>query len=250
MHKWKLIAAAVIMVGGFIGLAASELPDHKAAGRIPVLLELFTSEGCSSCPPADRLLEKLDREQPVVGADLIVLSEHVDYWNYLGWSDPYSLPAFSQRQHDYAVKLGTEEVYTPQLVVDGKKHFVGSNRAAALSAIEEAMRAPKALVRLQVVRNGVDVEVHLEVGGGAGGVAYLALASEREKSQVARGENAGHELGHVAVAYSIKKIGTVSHDAGLQKDLRVGVRPGGARIIVVVQDAKTGSVVGVAQGRV
>ncbi len=250
MRKRKLIAAAVIMIGGFIGLAASELPDHKAAGRIPVLLELFTSEGCSSCPPADRLLEKLDREQPVAGADLIVLSEHVDYWNYLGWSDPYSLAAFSQRQHDYASKLGTDEVYTPQLVVDGMKQFVGSNRAAALSAIEEAVRTPKVPVSLHVVRNGGDVEVHLEVGGCAGGVAYLALASERAISQVARGENAGHELSHVAVAYSMQKIGTVSHDAGLRKDLRMGVRPGATRIVVFVQDAKTGSVVGVAQGRV
>ena len=103
-----------------------------------MLLELFTSEGCSSCPPADRLLETLDRTQPVAGADLIVLSEHVDYWNRLGWTDPFSSALFTQRQQDYVRQFHLDGAYTPQLVVDGQTDVVGSDERAARSAILKA----------------------------------------------------------------------------------------------------------------
>src|SRR5260370_27672595 len=113
------------------------------ATSVPVLLELFTSEGCSSCPPADRLLEILDEKQPVAGADLIVLSEHVDYWDRLGWKDPFFSSQFTARQQDYTNRYNLDGLYTPQLVVDGRYGFVGSDGREASTPVQKAIRAPK-----------------------------------------------------------------------------------------------------------
>ena len=131
---------------------------------MPVLLELFTSEGCSSCPPADRLLEILDQKQPVAGADLIVLSEHVDYWDRLGWKDPFSSSQYTARQQDYTNKYNFDGVYTPQLVVDGRFGFVGSDGREASSAIQKAIRERKIPIEISnVARDGNQVTAHIEL---------------------------------------------------------------------------------------
>src|ERR1700722_12879190 len=108
-----ILAVAILTISTSAFVCAA--PDNND-GRVPVLLELFTSEGCSSCPPADRLLAVLDRTQSVAGVEVIVLSEHVDYWNSLGWTDPFSSAQFSARQSAYASKFHLDGVYTPQLV--------------------------------------------------------------------------------------------------------------------------------------
>src|SRR5215468_5812047 len=152
-----LITALTILLGAAVLAAftmrrepAVSTPALETAGgvRSPVIVELFTSEGCSSCPPADAVLMQLQKTQPGPGAEVITLSEHVDYWNYIGWSDPFSSAAFSARQETYAQAFGTERIYTPQMIVDGQTEFVGSSLDKAREAIAKAARSPKADVRI------------------------------------------------------------------------------------------------------
>src|SRR5271155_3712243 len=136
-------ATALLALVPFLYLrtvSAEPRPTADATTRTPVLVELFTSEGCSDCPPADALLQKLDRSQPVPNTQLVVLSEHVDYWNDIGWKDPYSSHEFSIRQGDYAHHFRLDGGYTPQMVVDGNAQFVGSDERRAIQAVEGAAK--------------------------------------------------------------------------------------------------------------
>lgn len=190
--------------------------SRPSAERSPVLVELFTSEGCSSCPPADELLRNLEQTQPVSAADVIVLSEHVDYWNRLGWTDPFSSGFFSARQNDYARAFNTDEVYTPQMVVDGKVQFVGSNRSRAQDAIAQASRSAKAGVQIAVegiTVNSASLSVTIndleKAWLGKSADVMLAITESSLNSNVARGENAGRRLGHTAVVRRISKLGKI-----------------------------------------
>jgi hypothetical protein len=206
--------------------------------RVPVLAELFTSEGCNSCPPADSLLEKLDRGQPVAGARILVLSEHVDYWNQLGWRDPFSSAQFSQRQEQYSRVLGGE-VYTPQIVIDGREQVLGSDPAAIQKAVAHAAQRAKATVRITAAkREGADAAIALQIPPLAKGRAevWVAIADERDESSVKRGENAGRTLPHVAVVRSLRKAGTVSKSEGMEKQLRLPVGTAPSRVIVFLTD--------------
>src|SRR5258705_6520194 len=144
---------------------AAARPTMDDTSRAPVLVELFTSEGCSSCPPADALLERLDRSQPVKGAELIVLSEHVDYWNDIGWKDPFSSHEYSERQSAYASQFGGGSIYTPQMVVEGHIEFVGSDERRATQAIEKATKVQKIPVSISSsLSDEKKLTLHIEVG--------------------------------------------------------------------------------------
>jgi hypothetical protein len=158
----KLSLFAVLLVGTAGATLGATAESSSTAA--PVLLELFTSEGCSSCPPADRLLETLDRTHLIAGAEVIVLSEHVDYWDRLGWKDPFSSPQYSARQYEYSRKFHLDGVYTPQLVVDGKVQLVGSDRSGPIAAIERARREQKIAVAISnIARTGNQVTAHIEL---------------------------------------------------------------------------------------
>jgi hypothetical protein len=217
-----------------------KLPDQSQ----PVLVELFTSEGCSSCPPADALLERLDRTQPVAGAQIIVLSEHVDYWNHIGWADPYSSAAFSARQLQYARRFRTQGPYTPQMVVDGRTEFVGSDARSAESAVREALRQPRAAVRITGNGGAADIEIDpLPAGKVHKAGVFVAYAADTGTQDVLRGENKGRHLRHVSIAKDLKQVGTV--DDRVPFKTRIPLESG-SRVIVFVQEAGNGAVWGAA----
>jgi hypothetical protein len=232
-------------------------PDDTT--RTPVLVELFTSEGCSSCPPADALLQRLDRSQPFTSADLIVLSEHVDYWNDIGWKDPYSSHEYSQRQSAYAAQFGNATIYTPQMVVDGRFEFVGSDERRASQAIKEAAKAPKAPVRISLGSSDEKATtVHIEAGplpsapGNQPAGVFLAVADNSDESQVSQGENAGRRLEHVAVLRNLARIGTVDASSEFSRDVNLDLKSkkrANLRLIVILQEPDAGRVWGAGSAR-
>jgi len=252
-----LLAISIPFVGSVCFLrAARTLTGSTGDGgtRIPVLVELFTSEGCSSCPPADALLQRLERSQPVSGVELIVLSEHVDYWNDIGWKDPFSSHEYSERQSAYAAQFGLGSVYTPQMVVDGRFEFVGSDERRANEAIKGAGKSRKAPVSIPFASGDREAAtVHIEAGPLPSSVAvhpagvFLAIADNSDESQVSRGENAGRTLQHVAVLRNLIRIGVVDETAAFSRDVKVDLNsrnPKNLRIVVIVQEAEVGRVLG------
>lgn len=231
------------------------------SSRTPVLIELFTSEGCSDCPPADALLERLDRSQPVNGAELIVLSEHVDYWNDIGWRDPYSSHEYSARQNAYADHFGLRSVYTPQMVIDGRFELVGSDERRAILAIESATKAEKIRVSVSSIRlaDNNAIALHVEADRLPFSIAaksadvLIATADERDESHVSHGENAGRTLKHVAVLRSLTRVGTVDQSGRFSRDISVHINHGNTanlRVVAIIQETAAGRVWGVASARV
>jgi len=257
MKTLLISTLAFLLIAVAVRTRASEL-SSSPDGRTPVLVELFTSEGCSTCPPADTFLQDLDR-QPVAGEEIIVLSEHVDYWNHDGWKDPYSAHFYSDRQEAYAKRLGPEGVYTPQMVVDGTSQFLGSNVALAQKAFVKALTEPKIAVRLSSVSAATtnSLRAHLETGelqesfGLREADVYVAVALNRAESQVARGENAGRTLSHTAVAKSIVKVGKFRKGQTFSQDVQLKLDPGtdarNLRLVAFVQEPGQGRVIGAAE---
>jgi len=230
--------------------------------RIPIIVELFTSEGCSSCPPADEVLTKLVSLQPVPGADIIALGEHVDYWDRLGWRDPFSSAAFSARQAEYAsTAFHGGDIYTPQLVVNGHEALVGSDYRAATAAIARAARVPGPRLRVTVKasRNVPDTSarVVVQVDALAGtplprtADVFLAITEDGLVTQVRRGENSGRQLRHTAATRFLASVGVVSAKAGpwtatTTARLAPAWDLSRTRIIAFVQDRATKNILGAA----
>ena len=228
-------------------LVAGRAWSQPPAGT-PVLVELFTSEGCSDCPPADALLARLDATQFVPGAHAIVLSEHVTYWNHLGWRDPFSLDAMTERQEEYVHRFGLDSAYTPQMVVDGAVQFVGSNQRALAQAVAQAAAAPTVPVTIAGAGwTGDQVHFAVHVQLPAHGELYAVLAQDATHSEVARGENAGRTLHHVAVVRELKHLGSKAVD-GQPVQLSAGSKTAGPlRLVVFIADRRNGLILGAAE---
>jgi hypothetical protein len=186
-------------------------PAQTAPARVPIVVELFTSEGCSSCPPADSLLQSLVATQPLEGAHIIALGEHVDYWDQLGWKDRFSAAALTNRQRMYSASFNDEGVYTPQMVVDGRSAFVGSDATAAKRAIERAVAQPHGTVDLTTEAGPTTLFVSATVSFAKGTTDHadviVAVTEDHLRSNVTRGENHGRTLAHTSVVRYLARAG-------------------------------------------
>lgn len=249
----KVVAAcallAVAAAGGIHNAAAA-----AGATPTPILLELFTSEGCSSCPPVDAWVNQLDAAQPVPGAELIVLEEHVDYWDHDGWRDPWSSAQLTERQRGYSEELGRNDVYTPQVILDGNVEVRPWEREQVRQSFErlaQTTTVPVSLESLGWMPEGSVFGGRVVVddsGQRRGGDVYVAVALDHAQSQVAAGENRGRHLVHVAVVERLLKIGRAEKGTSFDQPFQVRLWPGASReqlrVIAFVQEPGPGRVLG------
>src|SRR5712692_8441747 len=225
--------------------------------RTPVVVELFTSEGCSTCPPADALLSKLETDQPIGGAEIIGLEEHVDYWNHDGWVDSYSSPDWTLRQQEYVAKLKGKSPFTPQMIVDGQRQFVGNSVRDAQDAIREAAHRAKTQISITAETPSKNDAGRFEVR--VGNVAGIA---DQEPADVWMAvtedglENAGRNLRHAAILRTLHKIGAVPARGSSpfvlnqQVKFKSNWKRENLRIVVFVQERKSLRILGAASARV
>lgn len=246
-------AAATLAV---LPAARAQNPASPAAPseRTPVLVELFTSEGCSSCPPADKMLEVLDAQQPIPGAQVIVLSEHVTYWNHDGWTDPYSLMDADQRQDDYVQQFSLPSPATPEFVVDGAAQVGGYDPRKVAEEISAAASVPKSAIQIEDAHKAADGSIDFTVKAPPDTKANLvaAVAENATSSVVSRGENKGQTLENVAVVRVIKQFGSNAADGRSLRlsgsDLTKAEKDGSSfRLVVFLVNKKDGHVEAVAQ---
>ena len=228
---------------------AQTQPTHPA----PVLLELFTSEGCSSCPPADALLRQVNGRETAQGQLIIGLSEHVTYWNGLGWKDPYASAASTDRQNSYGARFQLDSVYTPQMVVNGREQFVGGDTRALQSAFAaEAQRSPIDLHILSAKLTDKDITFTYAAAAlpPHSRLQLLAiLTDDTDRSNVLRGENSGHLLAHTAVARSLAALGPLQPTT--QRSITLPLPPSflaapraAHHLVLFAQEADAGPILG------
>jgi hypothetical protein len=248
-HAGWMIALGI---SGAIALVMLVVAPYKvsdaASVNSPVLVELFTSEGCSSCPPADQLLARIQQADP----SAVVLSEHVTYWNGIGWRDPYSSQDSTERQTNYVQRMGLSSNYTPQMVVNGRYEFVGSDAGAAAQALHQAaagttvpltisdLKATHSHVAFSLQTGTVDKEAQL----------LVVLAQDEGVEHVADGENGGRTLRHVQIARAIRQIASVKNGSAyagaLSLDVPQAIGGEGWHLVAFLQQGPGGPILGVA----
>jgi hypothetical protein len=242
---FRLFEIALLVV-----LATTSWLAKLAAAQQPVVVELFTSEGCSSCPPADAMLTKLSHQRDTNIAKLILLEEHVEYWNNGGWTDPFSGPTYTQRQYDYSKDLNLATPYTPQIVVDGHTQASGNNPQAVQQLILEAAKTPMP-ARVTLHRDSPDkLQVSVDNAAGAKLDVILAVTEDDLSNNVRAGENSGRTLTHSAVVRELHRLGSTA-DGKFDKTVSLpdksGWKKDNLRAIVLVQNPSSGAILGAAE---
>jgi len=241
--------------------ATLSVPSQAAADDLPrvrpVILELFTSEGCSSCPPADAFLKHLDDTGSVDHVEIIAIEEHVDYWDRLGWTDPFSSHDWTERQQQYARSFRRDGVYTPQLVVNGSRELVGGAAREARQNIVEASKMPSADVQLSATgASSKNVDVSINISNvppeAKSAELWLAITERNLSSHVLGGENEGRHLVHAAVLRKLTRVkskqSNVSNSAALNATVSLDPtwKRENLRFVVFLQEPKTLHIFGVA----
>ena len=228
------IAAALALLGS----DAAPMRAAAADAVAPVVVELFTSQGCSSCPPADAFLGELAQRR-----DVIALAFHIDYWDYIGWKDPFASPDFTKRQRGYAGALGLRSVYTPQMVIDGRVDAVGSHRTRVEELIRKSSHVPKLAVTLEPAAGKAKLilpEARLERPA----TIWLAIYDREERTMVKRGENAGRESSDYNIVRALRHVASWDGRAqAIEVDLSEAIADGMSGAILI-QSAEQGPVIG------
>jgi hypothetical protein len=256
-----VFSLSLVFLVGWATLLSGTLAAQSGQTSTPVLVELFTSEGCSSCPPADELLARLDSRQPISGAQLIVLSEHVDYWNHDGWVDPFSSSSITDRQTNYEHVLGVKSPFTPQFLVDGTQQLQANDARKVLAALQQAGSTPK--IALHILSPSVEGANPVIIQGRLESEAnpqwhkadvFVAVALDRADSQVVRGENSGRHLSHVAVVADMARIGKLEPGKSFAQDFHLKLKlpatqSKAIRVVAFIQESGPGSVLGAVQAK-
>jgi len=232
------------LLGALLLLVTSGVAGADGQGSRPVLVELFTSQGCSSCPPADALAGELSTRD-----DVVVLSYHVSYWDYIGWKDPFATEETTQRQHDYANALRQRNVYTPQMVIGGRTHVVGSDVSSVLRTVESVGQGLSRAPQIAIARVGQRFRVSLGSARFEGTADVLLVRYDsRHDTPVSRGENRGRTMTNFNVVRDFRKIGTWdgSETQIMLNDADLTTAHGQDGCAVIVQAPNTGPVYAVA----
>ena len=229
---WRSLALSIFMI---VGLAATA----QAEGKPLIVVELYTSQGCSSCPPADKFLHELAKRN-----DVIALGLHVDYWDYIGWKDVFGNKAYAERQRAYAHVGGRRSVYTPQMIIQGQDHVVG-NHPKDVNSLVKMHQAKPVKVALSAVRDGSKVNIEAKAAAGAAPAVVLLVRYEpSQTTRIVRGENAGRDISYANIVHELKVVGRWD----MAKPLNLSVRSNSSlKTAIIVQSVDHGPILAAAR---
>jgi len=256
MKRFLSTGITAILIGFLAFNQANAQTDEiknpaSAEKKAFVLLELYTSEGCPTCPPADANLARLEREQPVAGVEIITLALHVDYWNSSRWRDEYSSPIFSRRQQIYTQALKTYSNYTPQMIVDGRAEFAGNNLAKAQKAIADAAKTPKATIEIEAAADKFIIKIS-DLPTRQTATVFVAVTEDNLASSRKFGAAADRKAEHVSVVRELNSLGTLAAaQSNAQLELVLRIQPAWTRenlkLVVFAQENASRKILGVSR---